>query len=223
MQAMTVAQVRKFLEYALLSCHGLVLAIAVTTGMRPNEYLALRWSDIDWHEETVTVVRTLEKGGYGWKFADTKRLRSRRVIKLQGWVINLLARKMRDEKVGQSTAISLTANQIFKKESGAPINSDFLAKNFKRILTEAGLPKFRLYDLRHTAATLALGAGVSPKVVSEQLGHASSAFTLDVYSHVLPHMQAEAVRKVEALLYPAISHILEDVNQDTREGREVAA
>jgi integrase len=58
----------------------------------------------------------------------------------------------------------------------------------------------RLYDLRHTGATLALAAGVPPKVVSEQLGHASAAFTLDVYSHVLPHMQEQAAVKVEELL-----------------------
>jgi hypothetical protein len=58
----------------------------------------------------------------------------------------------------------------------------------------------RLYDLRHTAATLALAAGVSAKVVSEQLGHASSAFTLDVYSHLLPHMQSDAALRVAALL-----------------------
>jgi hypothetical protein len=58
----------------------------------------------------------------------------------------------------------------------------------------------RLYDLRHTAATLALSAGVPAKVVSEQLGHASSAFTLDVYAHVLPHMQTEAAKRVAALL-----------------------
>ena len=62
------------------------------------------------------------------------------------------------------------------------------------------MPNIRLYDLRHTAATLALAAGVSPKIISEQLGHASVAFTLDVYSHVLPHVQDAAAEKVEALL-----------------------
>jgi integrase len=58
----------------------------------------------------------------------------------------------------------------------------------------------RLYDLRHTAATLALTVGVSPKVVSEQLGHSSAGFTLGVYSHVLPRMQDDAAAKVEAVL-----------------------
>ena len=69
------------------------------------------------------------------------------------------------------------------------------------MLNAAKLPTdFRLYDLRHTAATLALAAGVQPKVVSEMLGHASAAFTLDVYSHLLPHMQDSAAAKVEKLL-----------------------
>jgi integrase len=72
------------------------------------------------------------------------------------------------------------------------------------LLKSAELPAIRLYDLRHTAATISLAAGVSPKVISEQLGHASVAFTLDVYSHVLPHMQEAAAEKVQALLFDAI-------------------
>jgi len=67
------------------------------------------------------------------------------------------------------------------------------------------LPNIRLYDLRHTSATLALTVGVAPKVVSEQLGHASAAFTLDTYSHVLPHMQDEAASKMEAALLNGLS------------------
>ncbi len=90
---------------------------------------------------------------------------------------------------------------VFTTASGQPISADYLARNFKTILERAGLPRFRLYDLRHTAATLALAAGVPPKVVSEQLGHASTAFTLDTYAHVLPHMQDEAAAKIEAMLF----------------------
>jgi integrase len=83
---------------------------------------------------------------------------------------------------------------------GHPISADYLAKQFRSILEAAGVPRMRLYDLRHSAATIALAAGVPPKVVSEQLGHASTAFTLDTYAHVLPHMQDEAAARVEALL-----------------------
>ena len=90
---------------------------------------------------------------------------------------------------------------IFVTEVGRPVNvNSLVCKHFKPILKKAGLPNIRLYDLRHTAATLALTVGVSPKVVSEQLGHPSAAFTLDVYSHVLPHIQDDAAAKVEAVL-----------------------
>jgi integrase len=92
------------------------------------------------------------------------------------------------------------AELVFTSPAGRPIYSDKLAKRFKGILRQAGLPAIRLYDLRHTAATLALSAGVPPKVVAEQLGHASAAFTLDVYSHLLPHMQDQAAMKVEQVL-----------------------
>jgi integrase len=85
-------------------------------------------------------------------------------------------------------------------EFGRPVNVNSLVhKHFKPILKRAGLPNIRLYDLRQTAATLVLTVGVSPKVVSEQLGHTSAAFTLDVYSHVLPHRQDDAAAKVEAV------------------------
>ncbi len=90
---------------------------------------------------------------------------------------------------------------VFKTAAGQPISADYLAKHFKSILDLAGLPRIRLYDLRHSAATIALAAGVWPKVVSEQLGHASTAFTLDTYAHVLPHMQGEAAARIEAMLF----------------------
>jgi integrase len=93
---------------------------------------------------------------------------------------------------------------VFTAHRGGPIQeARFVGRYFKPLLRSAGLPNIRLYDLRHTAATLALVAGVSPKIVSEQLGHASVAFTLEVYSHVLPHMQETAAMKVEALLMAA--------------------
>jgi integrase len=125
------------------------------------------------------------------------------VIKLQEWVLELLHDLYSERKPKPARETWPDASDlIFKTESGRPIDSDNLAKQFKSILEQTGLTLIRLYDLRHTGATLALAAGVPPKVVSEQLGHASAAFTLDVYSQVLPHMQTEAAERVEALLYP---------------------
>ena len=198
MRVMTSEEARRFLRFALATKFGVLFALALTTGMRPSEYLALRWSDIDWVQGTATVSRTLVKGS-GWKFAETKRARSRRVVKLQGWVLGLLRQTYALASVTKTTNPAAAA-QVFKTKYGGPINSDYLARQFKEIVRRAGLAEMRLYDLRHTAATLALTAGVSAKIISEQLGHATSAFTLDVYSHVLPHMQTEAAKKVETLL-----------------------
>ncbi len=72
---------------------------------------------------------------------------------------------------------------------------------FRPILEKAELPRIRLYDLRHSCATLLLSENEHPKVVSERLGHASVTLTLDTYSHVLPTMQEAATQKLESLLY----------------------
>ncbi len=211
MRVLNPDEARRFLDHALRTKYGVLFALALTTGMRPSEYLALRWSDIDWEKKTVTVVRALVKGS-DWKFAQTKRPSSRRQVKLENWV----ARQLRQlHALDTARPDSDAAQQIFKTRCGRPMNSDYLAREFKRLLREAGLPQMRLYDLRHTAATLALTAGVPAKVVSEQLGHASSAFTLDVYSHVLPHMQADAAKRVAALLGMG-GYELEGIHAGTR-------
>jgi len=173
--------------------------VALTTGARPNEYLALKWQDMDWQRGTASINRTLEKGA--GRFAETKRARSRRVIKLQRWVLELLKDLNNEPNSKPAYCVwPVVAELIFTTPAGRPIDMGNLAKIFTSILRQTGLPIIRLYDLRHTGATLALAAGVPPKVVSEQLGHASAAFTLDIYSHVLPHMQDDAAAKVEAVL-----------------------
>jgi integrase len=195
-----VQQAKQFI--AAISGHEYeaLLALAMTTGMRPSEYLALTWCDFDLERDTVSVSKTLERQKGGWRFEDTKRERSRRMIKLQNWIVAILREF---ERTSITTGVA-PGPLIFTSNRGCPVNeSKFVGRYFKPLLQAAGLPKIRLYDLRHTAATLALVAGVSPKVVSEQLRHASVAFTLEVYSHVLPHMQDEAAMRVEALLIAA--------------------
>jgi len=201
MSVLTTEQARSFLRAAAHSPQACIFAVALTTGMRPSEYLALSWRDIDWDRGTVSIVRSLHKREGQWTLADTKRVSSRRVVKLQTWILELL-RRLKDEADRTSGACdSVFADLIFTTARGEPINEEYLVKkHFKPLLRQAGLPNIRLYDLRHTSATLALTVGVAPKVVSEQLGHASAAFTLDTYSHVLPHMQDEAAAKMEAAL-----------------------
>ena len=205
MSVLTTEQARSFLRTASHSPQACLFAVALTTGMRPSEYLALCWRDIDWDRGTISVVRTLHKNEAQWIFADTKRVRSRRVVKLQMWVLDLL-RKLKAGTEAWAAGDSVFADLIFTTARGEPINEEYLVKkHFKPLLRQAGLPNIRLYDLRQTSATLALTVGVAPKVVSEQLGHASAAFTLDTYSHVLPHMQDEAAAKMEAALLNGLS------------------
>lgn len=193
---LSVEQARAFIKAINGNPYQALLAFAMTTGMRPSEYLALTWNDLDLDRGTVSISRTLEWRKGGWQFADTKRSRSRRMVKLQAWVVALLREQISKEQG------CIADNLVFRAKRGGPIReSHFVRRYFKPLLQSVELPAIRLYDLRHTAATISLAAGVSPKVISEQLGHASVAFTLDVYSHVLPHMQDVAAEKVQALLF----------------------
>jgi integrase len=193
----SVEQARTFIKAMTGHAYEALFALAMTTGMRPSEYLALTWNDVDLSHGTVSISRTLEWRKGGWKFAETNRSRSRRVVKLQTWVTALLTEQT------SKGAESRGDNFIFRAERGGPIReSYFVRRYFKPLLKAAQLPNIRLYDFRHAAATIALAAGVSPKIVSEQLGHASVAFTLDVYSHVLPHTQEAAAEMVQAVLIP---------------------
>jgi integrase len=168
LRVLTTGQSRLFLETAMQTACGPVFAVALTTASRPSEYLALKWQDINWERGTVSIVRTFERVSGGWRFAETKRARSRRVIKLQEWVLELL-RDLRAKTKPAGSRWLGAAELIFTTPSGRPIDAGKLARTFKKVLRQAGLPIIRLYDLRHTGATLALAAGVPPKVVSEQL------------------------------------------------------
>jgi integrase len=90
---------------------------------------------------------------------------------------------------------------IFESEAGEPLDRRLITTHrFKPLLKRAELPQIRFHDLRHTCATLLLSKNFNPKVVSEMLGHASIAITLDTYSHVLPTMQESAAKAMEDVL-----------------------
>lgn len=187
--------------------HGIIFAFALETGMRPEEYLALQWTNLDWAKNEIEISRTLywpRSGGY--QFIDrTKSKNSRRKIS----VSPELMKQLRDHHATQliyKSAMSAKGkwqehNLIFAGDTGTPFFLHNLGRYFKRLLTNAGLDSsMRLYDLRHSCATLLLTNGVNPKVVSERLGHASVAFTLDTYCHVLPNDQQLATEAMVRML-----------------------
>jgi len=206
MKALSPEQATKFLEHAAADRLSALFALALTAGMRPGEYLGLQWSDIDLDKGIVVVRRTLvpKKDG-GWEFAEPKTAQSARSIPLPKSVTRALVEHRKSQAEEKLKAGSQYENYdlVFTGPKGHAVQlRNLVNRHFKPILRAAGLPQtFRLYDLRHSCATLLLAQGEHPKVVSEWLGHASVTLTLDTYSHVLPTMQQQAAERLETALF----------------------
>ncbi len=199
MSAFSPEEAQRFLAAAREDPHFAVFSLLLDTGLRPGEALALKWSDMDLVDRRLTVRRTLTRNAQGWHFAEPKTAGSRRNVPFTSPLQSVLV-------AHQDTQHTNPHNLVFVGEGGEPLHANNLGRrNLPRILERVGLAEdFRLYDLRHTCATLMLLAGVHPKVVSERLGHASVKITLDTYSHVLPTMQREATERLGTLLYPEV-------------------
>lgn len=204
-RAMSREETKRFLDAAKGSRWYALFLLAVTTGMRPGEYLALQWKDVNLDEGTIYVTKTISRRKEKWHFDETKTAKSRRKIKIAPSVAQALrAQKSRQAAERLKAGIGYqNFDLVFASLNGQPVDCDRLrGRYFKPLLEKAGLPaSIRLYDLRHTCATLLLAAGEHPKIVSEMLGHASIQLTLDTYSHVLPDMQQSAVDKMEGMLF----------------------
>jgi integrase len=206
-KAFSPEQASLFLQHAKKDKHGLVFEFALMTGMRPEEYLAIRWCDIDFTRQSVKVQRAIVwcKGG-GFKFGEPKTKKSRRNIPLPKSIITQLKthRKKQLEYRFELGQAYNNLDLVFASDIGNPLHyRNITQRHYEKILENAGLDKegFVLYSLRHSCATLLLSAGENPKIVAERLGHTSVKMTLDTYSHVLPDMQKSASDKLEAMLY----------------------
>jgi integrase len=158
MDALCVEECRQFLAVAAESEWFALFALALTTGMRPSEYLALKWSDIDWQRGTASVSRTIQVSRSAWTFDDTKRKRSRRIVKLQNFVLEALRGLQNKQGIGVEASCCSAHNLIFVTEAGMPLTQRVVKREFRRLLAKAGIRPVRLYDLRHTAATLGIAA-----------------------------------------------------------------
>jgi integrase len=184
--------------------------LLLVTGMRPGEALALRWSEVDLKSKlgggSVTVLRSLtwRKGGDCVFRSEPKTASGIRQILIPPLVVGALkAHRARQAEMRLKAGSAWQdLDLVFATEAGTPNRRENLTqRHLKPIYKTVGLPPgFRLYDLRHSCATLLLVEGTHPKVVSERLGHASVALTLDTYSHVLPTMQAGASDAMERIL-----------------------
>lgn len=210
-RSFTPEQAIAFLDACKNRRLGWVLIFALASGARPGEYLALLWSDIDWAAGTVRFEKSIvwPKGG-GWHFDSPKTKKSGRTISIPLEVLDMLREhRLRQLEHKQFLGEDWRSEHdlVFTDTKGNAIYERHLTtRTFKVILKDAGLPKdFRLYDLRHSCATLLLVANVPAKVVAERLGHASVTQTLDTYSHVLPALEYKATDELRNLLFRANS------------------
>ncbi len=177
--------------------------MAATTGMRRGEVLGLRWHDLDLDASRTSIVQTLVDGPQAPQLSEPKTESGRRSVALDAKTVAALRAHRKEqaaEKLALGPAYQDGGGLVFCREDGVPIWPRTFSRAFERLAEAAELPRIRLHDLRHTHATLALAAGIHPKVVSERLGHANISITLDTYSHAIPAMQEDAAAQVAALI-----------------------
>jgi integrase len=181
-----------------------LFVLAVTTGMREGELLALHWCDVDLSRGAVAVTGTLSRSRVGLEITDPKTARARRQILLTAQAVQALQRHRLVQARTRLAAGSrwVENDLVFPTVEGRPMDTErLLRRHFAPLLRDAGLAHMRFHDLRHTAATQMLLRGVHPRVVADILGHSDPAITMRVYSHVVPAMHDQAARAMESLFH----------------------
>ena len=202
----TAGELADFLDYIRGDRLYPAYLLLATTGLRRGELLGLRWGDLDLEAARLSLVQTVITVNYEVTFSTPKTARGRRAVALDASTVAAL-REHRTRQVGERTALGLPwpsrSDLAFAQPDRAPIHPNGFSDRFDKLVARSGLPRVTVHDLRHTHATLALQAGVNPKVVSERLGHSSVALTLDIYSHVSAVLEEEAAERVAALVFQA--------------------
>jgi integrase len=202
MKVWDLTQLRRFLTQVESDRLSPVWLLMATTGMRRGELVGLRWADVDLDGGRVSIVQTHVLVNRQVIVSEPKTLKGRRSIALDATTVGALRqfrRRQLEERLRYGELWTDTG-LVVVHDDGTAINPRLLSSWFAQNARKAGLPPIRLHDLRHSYATAALTAGIPAKVVSERLGHANIAITLDTYSHVLPNMQEQAAEQVAQLI-----------------------
>lgn len=196
-------ETKRLLEAAHGESIEALVVLAVSTGLRLGEALALQWTDIDLERRQLRVVKNLQRvRGQGQVLLETKTRRSRRNIILPVRTTEAL-RSLRSNQNQRRRSAGKEWNDLgfsFTTSTGRPLDQRDVLRSFRRILRKAKLPRMRFHDLRHSCASLLLAEGISPRVVMETLGHSRIAVTMDTYTHVMPALQREAADAMDRSL-----------------------
>jgi integrase len=203
MRTLDPTEVNILLEVAQESYYYPVIYTALSSGLRQAELLGLCWRDLDPDIMlSISVSRVLYKRKGVCEFRDPKTSHSRRYVTMTPKLAVFL-REYRQERslLYRELGKELTLDDlVFGSVEGKPIDPGVLSHSFARIAKRAGLNNMRFHDLRHSFASLMLLRGAKPKVICEVLGHASVAFTMDVYSHIIEGMQSDAMALLDGVL-----------------------
>jgi integrase len=180
------------------------ILLGVRCGLRRGEVVALRWRNVDLERGQVSVVASAEQTDRGVREKEPKNGRGRTIVLSATEVGELRSHRARQAQNLLSHGVRLTDDHhVVGREDGQALQPRSLTHAFVKFARRRGF-QIRLHDLRHSHATHMLASGVHPKIAQERLGHSSIGITLDLYSHVLPGMQAEAVNRVDAMLRDAL-------------------
>ena len=212
MQTFDMAQTAELIE-SLRSTRMLApTLLAVLCGLRRGELAALRWRNVDLTTGQMAVVESAEETAGGVRYKEPKSGRARTVA-----LSSIMTEELRAHRTTQAQellrlGVRLSDDSfVVAQADGSPLKPTSITHEWVRLLGNTTLPRIRFHDLRHAHATHLLANGVHPKVASERLGHSKVGITLDLYSHVLPGMQADAVVRVDEALQAAINKRTKDV------------
>lgn len=192
---LSVEQARSLVKHVQGHRLEVLLAMAVVTGMRRGELLALHWSDIDFEHHRLLVLHSVDYiAGYGYVTGEPKTASGKRWVSFPSFLFDMLKQHQARQLVFRDTAKKWVDHDlVFPNLSGSYLHPNHMGEVFKKLLQDAGLPDIHFHDLRHSAATILLCMGVNIKVIQELLGHSDISITLRVYGHLLPSMQQAVV------------------------------
>jgi site-specific recombinase XerD/predicted RNA-binding Zn-ribbon protein involved in translation (DUF1610 family) len=201
MQTWSAEQLKAFLESVADDRLSALWHTIAFTGMRRGEAIGLRWSDVDLENSRLSVRRVLIPTSREVVVSEPKTAKGRRVVALDPATVAVLKRQAARQLVEQASCDEWSeTGLVFTQANGAALDPESVSRYWRAAVKKSMLPAIRLHDLRHTHATLALQAGIHPKVVSERLGHATVSITLDTYSHAIPALQEEAAALIADLV-----------------------
>lgn len=202
LQVWDVQTVQKFLETAKESRYYIVFHLAIMTGMRQGEILGLRWIDIDFDNKLISIRQTLSHNGKEITFGT--KTGAGRSISIDDEIITALKeyRELVLEEKHLAGEMYEESGLIVCNTIGRKAYPRSLSKIWDRLRSKANVPAITFHDLRHTHASLLLRQNIHPKIVAERLGHSSIQMTMDIYTHLMPNMQSEAVTGLGKLIFP---------------------